>query len=150
MPSSRSTFRSSGRLLRLKVSENFLVLWKMCWWLSSVLLDLPLVKEAVSTINACVETGRKTNLLRALQSEDAQLKGVAPENIQWYSDILSKTKRDAEEVSEVGCPPVWRGRVYVCLSVSQCGEGGELSKQEIQDIILMANQIAEHTRLGKA
>ena len=61
------------------------------------------VREAVSTINSCVVTGNKTELLRALRSEEAQLKGVIPENVHWYSDILSKTRKDAEEVSSIVC-----------------------------------------------
>ena len=72
----------------------------------SCVVKFPSVREAVCTINACVDTGNKTQLLRALQSEEAQLKGVIPENIQWYSDILSKTKKDTEEVSKVDCSPV--------------------------------------------
>ena len=77
----------------------------MHWLLTCVLVvgELSTVKEAVCAINASVDTGNKTELLRALRSEEAQLKGVIPENIQWYSDILSKTKKDAEEVSEVIC-----------------------------------------------
>ena len=81
------------------------------------------VREAVSTINACVDTGNKTKLLRALQSEEAQLKGVIPENMQWYSDILSKTKKDGEEVSEV-CPQYEKGGcMYTCLPLLQHKEG---------------------------
>lgn len=85
-------------------------------------------QEAVQSINQAVDSGKLSNLLNSLQSEDVNLSEVIPKNLKWYSDILSKTKKHNTE----------------------CEENIDLTRQEIQDIILMANQIAEHTRLVEA
>jgi hypothetical protein len=56
--------------------------------------------ECVSTINEAVTKGSMTSLLHALQSSDANLQDVTPQNLRWYLDILSRTKAGNGEVSE--------------------------------------------------
>lgn len=36
-------------------------------------------------------------MLRSLQSEDARFSNINPQNMQWYSDVLSKAIRDKAE-----------------------------------------------------
>ena len=56
------------------------------------------VQEAVLSINQAVDSGKLSNLLNSLQSEDVNLSEVIPKNLKWYSDILSKTKKHNTEV----------------------------------------------------
>lgn len=55
------------------------------------------MREAVSDVNKAIESTSKTELLRALQSEDARFTDLRPENTQWYMDILSKAIKDKAE-----------------------------------------------------
>ncbi|KAL5481649.1 hypothetical protein EMCRGX_G021851 [Ephydatia muelleri] len=82
------------------------------------------LREGLSSINQEIQSGSVESLLKALCSEDVHLTGVIPENIQWYKDILLKSTKDKAE-SMVG---------------------GSLTREEIQDILTIANEVAEHTR----
>ena len=66
-------------------------------FLSSLSL-LPSVQEAVANINQAIQSGSLGSLLRSLQTEDARLNNVVPENMQWYMDVLSKAMKDKAEV----------------------------------------------------
>ncbi|XP_064390864.1 ras GTPase-activating-like protein IQGAP1 isoform X3 [Halichondria panicea] len=84
------------------------------------------LREATSAVNRAIESTSKTELLRSLQSEEARFSDVRPENMQWYMEILSKAINDKAEHEE--------------------SEGGELSHNEIQELINIANEVADHTR----
>jgi len=86
------------------------------------------MRTAVSNVNQAIESGSLGALLRALQAEDVRLNNVVPENMQWYMDVLSKAVKDKAEASG----------------------SGELGRDEIQDILNIANEIAENTRLVEA
>ena len=58
---------------------------------------------AVGEVNTAIESGSLGSLLRALQSEDANLRDVVPQNMQWYMDVLSRAVKDKEEVCVCVC-----------------------------------------------
>ena len=65
-------------------------------------------------------------LYAALQAADARFNGVDKANMRWYMDVLTKAKKDKLDSS--GC--------------------SDLGHNDIQDILTIANSVAEHTRLG--
>jgi hypothetical protein len=85
-------------------------------------------RNAITGVNQAVVSGSLTQLLHSLQCEDTRLRAVHPDNVQWYMDVLSKAIKDKAEM----------------------GGEGILTRDEIQDIINIANDIAEHTRLVQA
>ena len=64
----------------------------------SLPVPLPAVHSAITGVNQAIVSGGLTQLLQALQCEDARLTGVHPENVQWYMDVLSKAIKDKAEV----------------------------------------------------
>ena len=64
----------------------------------SLPVPLPAVHGAITGVNQAIVSGGLTQLLHALQCEDARLTGVHPENVQWYMDVLSKAIKDKAEV----------------------------------------------------
>jgi hypothetical protein len=85
-------------------------------------------KAAIDEVNAAIEAGDMERLLKALGEDDAKLSGVRPDNIKWYLDVLMKAQRDKME----------------------SGGTGSLNHDEIQDILTIANSVAEHTRMVEA
>ena len=59
---------------------------------------LLIVQEAVQAINTASDTGKLSELLRALQNEEAKLVEVNPQNVRWYSEVLDKTRKQNVEV----------------------------------------------------
>ena len=55
------------------------------------------MRNAVAKVNGAIQTGGKTSLLRALQEEDGRFSDIHLENLQWYSNILAKARRDKAE-----------------------------------------------------
>ena len=45
---------------------------------------------AIDEVNAAIEDGDEARLLQALQTPDARLSGVIPDNVKWYFDVLKK------------------------------------------------------------
>ena len=88
-----------------------------------------IVHAAIDEVNAAIEDGDEARLLQALQTPDARLSGVIPDNVKWYFDVLKKARLDKQESTQ--------------------SESCNLQHDEIQDILTIANSVAEHTRLGK-
>ena len=84
------------------------------------------VKAAIAEVNAAIDSGDMERLYAALQAADARFNGVDKANMRWYMDVLTKAKKDKLDSS--GC--------------------SDLGHNEIQDILTIANSVAEHTRLG--
>ena len=84
------------------------------------------VKAAIGEVNAAIDSGDMERLYAALRAADARFTGVDQANMRWYMDVLTKAKKDKLESS--GC--------------------SDLEHNEIQDILTIANSVAEHTRLG--
>jgi Ras GTPase-activating-like protein IQGAP1 len=85
-------------------------------------------RNAIGEVNQAIVGGDLQQLLHSLQSEDTRLNAINPDNVQWYMDVLSKAINDKAEM----------------------GGDSLLTRDEIQDIINIANDIAEHTRLVQA
>ncbi len=66
-------------------------------------LCLLLVQDAVKNINMASDTGKLSDLLRALQSDDANLEELNPQNLRWYLEVLNKTRKQNMEVYNSGC-----------------------------------------------
>ena len=96
--------------------------------MSSAVCPLLAVKAAISEVNAAIDSGDMERLYAALEAGDAKFSGVDRDNLKWYMDVLTKAKKDKLESS--GC--------------------SELEHNEIQDILTIANSVAEHTRLGRS
>ena len=61
---------------------------------------LLIVQEAIQCINVASDSGKLSDLLRALQSEDANIGELNPQNIRWYSEVLNKTRKQNIEVCD--------------------------------------------------
>lgn len=85
-------------------------------------------QAAIGEVNSAIQSGDLQQLLNALISGDARLSGIKEENIRWYMDVLGKACKDKEE---------------------SCGDG-KLNFAEINDILTIANQVAEHSRQVEA
>lgn len=57
-----------------------------------------IVHQALSAINVASDGGKLSELLRALQNEDAKLQDINPQNVRWYSEVLTKTRKQNLEV----------------------------------------------------
>lgn len=84
------------------------------------------VKAAITEVNAAIDSGDMERLFAALQAGDARFSGVNKDNVRWYMDVLTKAKKDKLDSSG----------------------SSDLGHNEIQDILTIANSVAEHTRLG--
>ncbi len=72
----------------------------------------------MDTVNAAIQSGGKTSLLRALQNGDGRLSDINMQNIQWYADILGKALRDKAETEVSECMGVRDWPVAVCGTTS--------------------------------
>ncbi|XP_065909989.1 ras GTPase-activating-like protein IQGAP1 [Dysidea avara] len=85
-------------------------------------------QASIEEVNTAINSGDLERLLKALLNGDARLSGIKEENVKWYMDVLGKACKDKEE---------------------SCGDG-HLNFAEINDILTIANQVADHSRQVEA